>query len=352
MKADKSINSQSRYFLIFLIFTFGYFIYLVYSNFLFSIIIASLLMIGTLGLFNKINSYTKHKFASSLILTLIVAICFFLPLSYFITSFVSNAISIDIHVLNSIIDGANVLMKDVLEKLNLTNVNIEKYTSFIDLAQIITNILKISQELGKVGVHFVANVAVVLIFYFIMLVYKDNIGFYLKNIIPLKDDEQDEIIRSLSNTMSIVYNSTLITALLEGCLFAIIAVYYGYDGFLFGILYGFASLIPVVGGLLLWVPMSLYEFSIGNTTNAIVIALYSIIVISIITDTFIKPMIISMIKRNIIIDMGSNIHAYIIFFAILAGMTSFGFWGILIGPAVTTIFLTLLYIYNTKYKKE
>jgi predicted PurR-regulated permease PerM len=59
-------------------------------------------------------------------------------------------------------------------------------------------------------------------------------------------------------------------------------------------------------------------------------------------------MIIKMIKKNADVQNVFDVHAYIIFFAILAGMTSFGFWGIVIGPAVTTIFLTLLYIYSKK----
>ena len=57
-------------------------------------------------------------------------------------------------------------------------------------------------------------------------------------------------------------------------------------------MYGFASLIPVVGGVLMWLPFMIYEFAVGNNSNAIFIAVYSLVVISIIADTFVKPMII------------------------------------------------------------
>ena len=37
----------------------------------------------------------------------------------------------------------------------------------------------------------------------------------------------------------------------------------------------------------------------------------------------------------------------LIFFAIIAGLTSFGFWGIVLGPAITALFIALLRIYKT-----
>jgi predicted PurR-regulated permease PerM len=44
-------------------------------------------------------------------------------------------------------------------------------------------------------------------------------------------------------------------------------------------------------GAIMWLPISLYLYSTGDTKGAIIVALYSVIVISIIADTFIKPLI-------------------------------------------------------------
>ena len=115
-------------------------------------------------------------------------------------------------------------------------------------------------------------------------------------------------------------------------------------------LYGFASLIPIVGGGLIWVPMSLYAWSEMSTNSAIVIALYSIIVISIVADTFIKPIIIKIIKEDLLHN-STNINEFVIFFSIFAGMGSYGFWGMILGPAITTFLFatTKIYIeYNTQ----
>jgi predicted PurR-regulated permease PerM len=143
--------------------------------------------------------------------------------------------------------------------------------------------------------------------------------------------------------MSVVFYSILATAVLEGALFGVAVGYMGYNGLLFGIMYGFASLIPVIGGVIMWVPFALYELSVGNTQNALFISAYTIIVISIIADTFVKPIIIKIINQKLIKPQ-EKINELVIFFAIIAGLATFGFWGMIIGPAITVLFLTLLRI--------
>ena len=67
-----------------------------------------------------------------------------------------------------------------------------------------------------------------------------------------------------------------------------------------GVIYGFASLIPIIGGAVVWIPLSLYAWNKVDVQSAIFIASYSIIVISIIADTFVKPIIIKIIKEDLL----------------------------------------------------
>ncbi|MFC2074586.1 AI-2E family transporter, partial [Campylobacterota bacterium] len=133
----------------------------------------------------------------------------------------------------------------------------------------------------------------------------------------------------------------------EGALFGVMISIIGYNGLLFGIMYGFASLIPIVGGALMWLPFMVYELALGHTGNALVIALYSIIIISIIADTFVKPLIIKYVDLNFI-KSGTKINELLIFFSILAGLTAFGFWGMILGPAITAFFMALLKLHETR----
>lgn len=150
--------------------------------------------------------------------------------------------------------------------------------------------------------------------------------------------------------MEIVFYSIIVTAIFEGFLFGIFISFFGFNGLLFGTIYGFASLIPFVGGALVWMPVSLYAWSNNNSTDAIVIALYSIIVIFIIADTFVKPMIIRYIKINVL-QSPTPINELIIFFSIVAGMSSYGFWGMIFGPAITSFLIAISRIYIDLYGK-
>jgi predicted PurR-regulated permease PerM len=100
----------------------------------------------------------------------------------------------------------------------------------------------------------------------------------------------------------------------------------------------------------MWLPFMTFEFYTGDTTNAIFIALYSIIVISIIADTLIKPLIIKEINNRILSEDDTKMNELVIFFSIIAGLSSFGFWGMILGPAITAFFLTILKLFEARTK--
>jgi len=91
-------------------------------------------------------------------------------------------------------------------------------------------------------------------------------------------------------------------------------------------------------------PLSLYSWSEMGSQIAILIATYSIVVISIIADTFVKPIIIKMIKEQMLYHH-TRINELVIFFSIVAGMSTYGFWGMILGPAITTFLFEATRIY-------
>jgi len=69
-----------------------------------------------------------------------------------------------------------------------------------------------------------------------------------------------------------------------------------------------------------------------------------VVVISIIADTFIKPMIIEVIKEDFL-KCNVQVSSIIIFFSILAGMSTHGFWGMILGPAITSFLIAITKVY-------
>jgi len=225
---------------------------------------------------------------------------------------------------------------------------IKDLISDLDINAISANALRITGSLGAISAGFLKNAFLVIIFYFFAQYNSSNVANFLKRIVKLSVEESTTLIKELSSVMSVVFYSIIATAMFEGALFGIVISYMGYNGLLFGIMYGIASLVPIVGGILMWLPFMLYQFYIGDNSGAIFIAVYSVVVISIIADTFIKPLIIKFINKKLLKDDDTKLDELVIFFAILAGLSTFGFWGMIIGPAITTFFLTILKLFEKR----
>ncbi|EHX6177637.1 AI-2E family transporter, partial [Campylobacter jejuni] len=82
----------------------------------------------------------------------------------------------------------------------------------------------------------------------------------------------------------------------------------------------------------------------NNLNSALVIFIYSVIVISFIADTLIKPLIIKWINKKLV-KTPTKINELLIFLAMIAGISTFGFWGIILGPAILTFFVSTLRMY-------
>ena len=328
-----------------------YGMYFLYLPFILTITIASLLAISTSNIQKFFEDWSNSKLVASLISSLLLAILFFAPLGYFLTTFTIWLNSIEPETFDKVgryIQNFIANPPEYLQFLKpyandvLQNINAKVFTS---------NIISITATIGKFSAGFLKNSLLIIVFYFFALYNGSTILNFLKRVIQISANEATLLAKELASVMSVVFYSIIVTAMFEGVLFGLAVSYMGYNGLLFGIMYGFASFIPVVGGVIMWLPFMLFEFSVGNSSNAIFIALYTIIVISIIADTFIKPLIIKEINDRLLNENDSKIDELVIFFAIIAGLSSFGFWGMILGPAITAFFLTILKLFEARTRE-
>ena len=334
------------HFLLLLIFVIGYYLYRVFSPYIGPITIAVLLALATF----KMHSYFLRRLPGRLLpaiaSSLVLALIFFAPIIYLITNAATFVTHIDFGLISRSVEETKAWLGAFIHSHDyLSTPAIKEYLAKLDPGDIVNFIIQTATYLGKKSANFLKDIVLILIFYFFANLYGKDLLLYFQRIIPLKPDDSKTIFENLAGVMGVVFNSIIVTALFEGILFGIIAQIYGYNGLMFGILYGFASLIPVVGGVIMWVPLAIDRYMAGDTSGALVIALYSIIVISIIADTFIKPVIIRYIDDIMIADQQIRVNELLIFFAIVAGLSSYGFWGMIIGPAVVTLMISVLNLY-------
>ncbi len=338
--------NMQRSFLIAFFLVVLYWVIKLYEPFLVVITVASLLSIATYNINIYFRKQFKNKTFAAVLSTLLLFVLFFAPIIYIITSAGEVINRFDISLVDKTINYIKNIHPQLPDAISFLQGNLDSFIKNLDLTSVTKTAIGYLGAIGKNSANFLKDMVLILIFFFFVTLNAKELGSYFRTILPMSNSEIDVIFSEVSNVMSVVFYSILATAIFEGALFAIISVIYGYDGLLLGIFYGFASLIPIVGGALMWVPLSVYAFANGNYTEGIVIAIYSIIVISIIADTFIKPLIIRFIN-NKLSNIKANTNEMLIFFAILAGLTTFGFWGMILGPAITTLFISLMTMFKS-----
>ena len=314
--------------------------YSVYQPFLLSLVVAVLLTMGTFNLTKKLVIYTNSAHISAGISTLLLTLLLFAPIVYLATIGVGYISQIDDAGIKETIHFVQDRVVDMpfLKELSVKYLNDEMIAYYIEES---TTYLTLA---GGAGLGFMKNMFFVVVFYFFINYYGSRFFDVFLKLLPVSPVKGERMMQEVSATMEVVFYSIIVTAIFEGFLFGFIMTAFGFNGLLFGVIYGFASLIPIIGGIIVWAPVSLYVWTKVDSQTAIIIATYSIIMISIIADTFIKPMIIQIIKEDFL-KSTIKINSIIIFFSILAGMSTYGFWGMIVGPAITSFLIAISKVY-------
>jgi len=328
-----------------------YWMYLLYAPYLMAITIAALLAVSTSNIQDYFTRIFGSKLAASFLSSLLLALLFFAPLGYFLANLTLKMNTLEVDTIKHVELYITSLLENPPKYMQFLQPYLQDTLEDLDVQALVTNALHVAGKIGSFSAGFLKNAFLVIVFYFFAQYNGETIMSFLKRAVQMSVEESTVLANELSSVMSVVFYSIIVTAMFEGALFGVAVSFIGYNGLLFGIMYGFASLVPVVGGVLMWLPFMLYEFSLGNEFNAIFIAVYSIIVISIIADTFIKPIIIKEINQKLLKEDDAKLNELVIFFAIIAGLTTFGFWGMILGPAITAFFLTLLKLFEARTKE-
>ena len=314
--------------------------YSVYQPFLLSITVAILLTMATFNLSEKLVLWTHSAKISSAISTLLLSMLLFAPIVYLGTVGVNYLTQMD----NAGIKETIGTVKVFIERVPFLKELSDQYLSDAKITEYIQDSTHYIAAFGSAGLGFMKNMFFVVVFYFFINFYGDRFFDMILALLPVSKAKGVRMIQEVSATMEVVFYSIIVTAIFEGILFGLIMGYFGFNGLFFGVIYGFASLIPIIGGVIVWAPVSLYVWTKIDSQTAIIIASYSVIMISVIADTFIKPMIINIIKEDLL-KCTIQVSSIVIFFSIIAGMSTHGFWGMILGPAVTAFLIAITRVY-------
>jgi predicted PurR-regulated permease PerM len=159
--------------------------------------------------------------------------------------------------------------------------------------------------------------------------------------IPIKKEYISALTAKFMDITRNLFFGYIMVALIQSVMAYIIFSIFRINGALvFAALTFICVFIPMIGGGLVWLPLGIMRLASGNVPGGIVFLIVSGIFISTL-DNFLRPLFL---KDRI------QLHPLIIFFAILGGISVFGFNGLILGPVVVIIFLTVLDLFLIEHK--
>jgi predicted PurR-regulated permease PerM len=187
----------------------------------------------------------------------------------------------------------------------------------------------------------VAAVALDLVIFLMMLFFLlrdgDELREALRGISPFTRGQETELIEHLGNTIKASLQAMIVVPLIQGVVAFLGFVVLGVPSpFLWSVMIVFAALIPILGSPLAWIPAALYLFVNVSATKGIVMAVYGVLVISMV-DNVVKP---------IILRGSAQIHTMLGFLSIMGGLLAFGPKGLIVGPVVLSLVLSAYRIYR------
>ena len=326
-----------------------------FSPFIPALFLSLMIAIATFSYYQKLQIRFSSNI-SALLSTLLITIILILPLSYILL--VSTLeISTLIQTLDSQFDYQQVsqISKQTIAGLPLPNSIITSLSSALN--NNLESLLITVKDFSIVVLKSIVSLSSYFIFFLIIVIFSlyyfyldgEKIIKRMKDLSPLENHLDDILLGEFSNLSVTLVGSVFLIALLQGVIFSIASMIVGLPVLYFGIAMALASFVPLLGGLIIWVPLSLYLYSQGQTVDALIIVFFGAFIIGFIIDNLVRPIIIKLLSRRS--NQSSTLdHTLITVLSTLAGIIQFGILGLLIGPIIAAMAISIFDVYALKYK--
>lgn len=266
-------------------------------------------------------------------ITIGVTLFILIPVSLFSWAIVSQISGMHFDT-QAIIQPAHQVI-DIIEERTGFDLLSEKSLSFM-----VVQASSIGQKIMTGVSDLIVNLAVAIMLMFFMLWEGRKMEHYVSTIMPFEEINKREVL----NKIQLMVRSNAIGIPLLAVIQGIISLG-GYllcdapNPYLTALLTAFASIIPLVGTALIWIPVSIYFLIMGEWINALILLGYGGIIISQ-CDNLIR----FLLQKKM-----ANIHPLITIFGVVAGLPIFGFMGIIFGPLLVSLFLLFLDMFRKEY---
>jgi predicted PurR-regulated permease PerM len=218
--------------------------------------------------------------------------------------------------------------------------------------QIIAKLSELGSHIGAAAVAAVAVAARETLSFFLLLFVMLYATFFflidgretLRKILyylPLPPEDEERLVARFVSVARATLKGTGVVGIAQGGLGGLGFWVAGIEGAaLWATIMAVLSVLPGVGTALVWVPAVVYLFAVGKTLAAILLAAWCVLVVGTI-DNFLRPRLVG--KDTKMSDL-------LVLLSTLGGLTMFGAVGVVIGPIIAALFVTVWEIYGEVYR--
>lgn len=185
-----------------------------------------------------------------------------------------------------------------------------------------------------------ANLLMLLFLSFFMFTSGREMEKALHRFIPLREDNIGKLAAETKNMVRANAIGIPLISIIQGLVAMLGYWIFGIkDYVLWGFVTGIFAFFPIVGTMIVWVPLVVSVFAAGHNGQGIGLTIYSLVV----TGNIDYLARISLLKRI------GDVHPVITVLGVIVGLSLFGFWGFIFGPLLISYFLLLYTIYSAEF---
>ena len=337
----------------------------IFSSFLNYLLVGAVLALATSHVFNALVNAVDNANApawvqkskralAAVLLTLFFLMMIFFPLIYFISVTYDQISGMDLEqVKQTVIDMADLAVAFV-DRIPMLKAPLERLLSegisFLKGPGIEVLVNGVKGLVSGAGSLF-GQIVWILLFYFLFNLYGHQILRFTANLMPMSLKHEEYLYRECTGTVAVVFYGTLFNMAAQGLAFGVLmAIIGGYNAFYLGVLTGFCSVVPLIGAALVYVPVIALELFAGHYLTAVVIFGFAWVVMGFLIDNILRLVFIGYLKK--MFGFQYTMNEILILLAIMAGIATFGFWGLIIGPSVLALTLAAANLFSSQNEES
>jgi predicted PurR-regulated permease PerM len=223
-----------------------------------------------------------------------------------------------------------------LEPVGLTNLDAALAKVGAALANSVEVIAAQALNIGQSAFSFLLALGVMLYLTFFLLRDGPELVKRVGNAVPLRVEQRDAVINTFALVIRATIKGSLVVAVLQGLIGGVI--FWALDiraPLLWGVVMAILAFLPVVGTGLVWLPVAIYLLATGLVWQGVVLMLAGIFIIGLV-DNVVRP---------VLVGRDTRLPDYLVLISTLGGLAVFGANGVVVGPVIAALFLTVWEIF-------